>query len=67
MIKKTKKNKLILVILCIFRYFRKSSGAHTKIIVCVLFHVDIFGQTQYSFISLFSNDKFSKTGVHFMF
>ena len=39
------KNKLIFRIL---RYFRKSSTAHTKIIVCVLFHVN---QGQYSLIS----------------
>ena len=57
----------IKLIVGIFRYFQKSSAAHTKIIVCVLFHVNMLDQTQYSSISPFSNDIFSKTGVHFGF
>ena len=44
----------------IFRYFRKSSAAHTKIIVCVLFHVNMFDEAQCSLISPFYNGNFSR-------
>ena len=42
-----------------FEYFRKLSAAHTYIIVCVLFHVKMFGKAHYRFISPFSSDNFS--------
>ena len=47
-----------------FQIFLRSSAAHAKIFVCVLFHVNMFDQTQYSLISPFSNDKIFNTGVH---
>ena len=50
-----------------FLIFSKKRAAHIKIIVCVLFCVNMFDQTQYSLISPFSNDKLFKTGVHFQF
>ena len=37
-------NFLKTLIFHIFRYFRKSSAAHTKVIVCVLFHVNMSDQ-----------------------
>ena len=48
-----------------FPIFLKSSAAHAKIFVCVLFHANLFDQTQCNSISPFSNDKLFKTGVHF--
>ena len=43
-----KKNQFLL-----FRCFRKSSAAHTKTIVCVLSHVNMLDQTQYSVLAIF--------------
>ena len=41
-----------------FRSFRKSPAAHTKIIVCVLFDVNMFDKTPCNLMSPFSNDIF---------
>ena len=41
-----------------FRYFRKTSAVHTKIVACVVFNVTMLDQTQYSLINPFSNDIF---------
>ena len=48
-----------LIIFQIFRNFRKSSPAHTKIIVCVLFYVNMFDKTPCNLMSSFSIDIFS--------
>ena len=45
-------------IFLIFRKFRKSSAAHTKTIVCVLFYVNVFDKTPCNLMSPFSNDIF---------
>ena len=47
-----------MIIFQIFRNFRKSPVAHTKIIVCVLFYVNMFGITPCNLVSPFSNDIF---------
>ena len=48
-----------LIIFRIFRNFRKSSAAHTKIIVCVLFYVNMFDETPGNLMGPFSNDVFT--------
>ena len=55
------------LIFSIFRYYWKSSAAYTKIIICVLFNVNMFQQIHYSLISPFSNDDLFKTGAHLRF
>ena len=47
-----------LIIFRIFQNFRKSSAAHTKIFVCVLFYVNILDKTSCNLMSPFSNDIF---------
>ena len=47
-----------LIIFRIFRNFRKSSAAHTKIIVCVLFYVSMFDKTPGNLMGPFFNDSF---------
>ena len=42
-----------------FQIFQKSSAAHTKIIVYVLFYVNVFDKTPFNLMSPFSNDIFT--------
>ena len=53
-------------------FFKKAHFPHvscfSKIIVCVLFHVNLFDRAHYSLISPFPTDNFFfKSGVHFWF
>ena len=43
-----------------FQIFWKSSAAHTKIIVCVLFHVNMFDKAYLNLIIPFSNNIFAR-------
>ena len=43
----------------IFRNFQKSSAAQTKMIVCVLFYVNLFDKTPCNLMSPCSNDIFT--------
>ena len=45
-----------LLIFRIFGNFQKSSAAHTEVIVCVIFYVNMFDKTPYNLMSIFSND-----------
>ena len=54
------KDCLIRLIFRIFHFLQKSAAAHTKINVCVIFHVNMFDQAHYSLISPFSDDNFSR-------
>ena len=47
-----------MIIFRIFQNFRKSSAAHTKIIVCVLFYVNMFDKTPCNLMSPISKDIF---------
>ena len=49
-----------------FLIFSKKSIAHTKIIVCVLFYVNMLDQTQYSLFSPFLNIYSFKTCLQFV-
>ena len=42
----------------IFQYFRKSSAAHTKIIVRALFYVNMLDKKTYNWMVPFSKDMF---------